>query len=277
MTEPRDLPTVAIGAPIRTLPTGAARGYVRFAALGDSATHGIGDRVDGAWRGWARLLADAIGADNDVSFCNLAVPGATVSEVVAHQLDDALAHAPHLASLVVGINDTRRSTWDAGRVRDELLGCADRLTGAGAQLLTVRFHDHGRVFHLPKPLARPLRRRIESLNAAYDEVVARYGGIRVDLAACPDVYQREFWSVDRLHPSELGHRRLAGEFARLIDEAGLSVPAPAPTPNVQAPTRGEDLRWMLTEGAPWMGRRARDLGPWAARTLVTQARVRLAG
>ena len=71
----------------------------------------------------------------------------------------------------------------------------------------MRFHDHGRVFHLQEPLARPLERRIDSLNEAYD-------GIRVDLAACPDVYRRDFWSVDRLHPSELGHRRLAGEFAR---------------------------------------------------------------
>ena len=276
MTEPRDLRQPLIGAPSRTLPTGESRGYVRFAALGDSATHGVGDRADGAWRGWARLLADTVAVHHDVSFCNLAVPGATVADVVAFQLEDAVAHGPHLASLVVGINDALRSTWDAGRVRDELLACADGLTGAGAQLLTVRFHDHSRVFHLPKPLGRPLRRRIDLLNEAYDEVVATYGGIQVDLAACPEIYGRDFWSVDRLHPSELGHRRLACEFARLVNEAGLSFAAPSPTPTVLPPRRAENLRWMLTEGAPWMGRRARDLGPWAARTMLSQARVRFA-
>jgi hypothetical protein len=29
---------------------------------------------------------------------------------------------------------------------------------------------------------------------------------------------------------------------------------------------------MVTEGVPWFGRRAKDLGPWAARLAVTEAR-----
>ncbi|MFB7705534.1 hypothetical protein ACFC0H_27055, partial [Streptomyces niveus] len=33
---------------------------LRFAALGDSLTAGVGDRVDGGWRGWAVLLAEAL-------------------------------------------------------------------------------------------------------------------------------------------------------------------------------------------------------------------------
>jgi len=51
-----------------------------------------------------------------------------------------------------------------------------------------------------------MRRRIEVLNIIYDEVHHLYGGLCVDLAAHPGVYDRKFWSVDRLHPSELGHR-----------------------------------------------------------------------
>ncbi|MCI3227346.1 SGNH/GDSL hydrolase family protein, partial [Streptomyces sp. NP-1717] len=30
---------------------------LRYAALGDSLTAGVGDRVEGGWRGWAALLA----------------------------------------------------------------------------------------------------------------------------------------------------------------------------------------------------------------------------
>ncbi|MDT0201799.1 GDSL-type esterase/lipase family protein [Nocardioides sp. AE5] len=107
------------------------RSYVRFAALGDSATHGIGDRVPGGWRGWARLLADAMASGHDVSFCNLAVPGATATDVHQHQLADAVAHQPDIVSLVVGLNDTMRSTWDPPRMRAELLESAEVLHRQG--------------------------------------------------------------------------------------------------------------------------------------------------
>ena len=70
-----------LGAPTRKLPHGSARSYVPFAALGDSATAGVGDRAADSWRGWARLLAASMAASHDVSFCNAAVPGATAAQV----------------------------------------------------------------------------------------------------------------------------------------------------------------------------------------------------
>lgn len=50
--------------------------YLRFAALGDSTTHGIGDPVPAAvspmgWRGWARLLATSLATSYDVSSAHL--------------------------------------------------------------------------------------------------------------------------------------------------------------------------------------------------------------
>jgi len=252
------------------------RSYVRFAALGDSATHGLGDLVGESWRGWARILADAIGEDHDVSFCNLAIPGATAADVRKNQLADALAHRPQVASLVVGLNDTLRSSWDPERLREDLLHCASELAATGAILLTARFHDHSRVFGLPKLLGRPMARRIDELNAVYDEIHATYGGLRVDLAAHTEVYVRSFWSVDRLHPSELGHRAIAREFAALLNERGLSFTLPSSSSCTgEAPSLLRDAQWLLTQGGPWLGRRARDLGSWAARQAVSQVRARV--
>jgi len=57
--------------------------YLRFAALGDSATVGLGDPVPGGWRGWSRLLSGALATSYDVSYCNVAVSGATSSDVAA--------------------------------------------------------------------------------------------------------------------------------------------------------------------------------------------------
>ena len=119
-----------LGSPNHKLPPGSVRSYVRFAAL-------------------------------DVSFCNAAVPGATAAQVRTHQLAIALEHRPHLASLVVGINDVLRADWDAQEFRGDLLFCADRLSEQGAVLATVRFHDHGRVFGLPRPVRGFLTRRID--------------------------------------------------------------------------------------------------------------------
>ncbi len=132
--------------------------YLRFAALGDSTTVGVGDPVPGGWRGWARLLAESLATAYDVSFCNLAVSGATSTGVLAGQLVDGLAHRPTHASLIVGVNDTMRSTWDPSRMRTELMTCAEALHGVGAELITARFHDHGEVFGLPHVLRRPLGR-----------------------------------------------------------------------------------------------------------------------
>jgi lysophospholipase L1-like esterase len=249
--------------------------YLRFVALGDSATYGIGDPVPTGWRGWARLLAEALDTTYDVSFCNLAVPGATASTVLTGQLDDALAHRADLASLGVGINDTMRASWDPLRLRGELMTCAEALTEAGARLLTARFHDHGAVFGLPGVLRRPLFARIESVNRVYDEVYATYGGLRVDLAATPEVSARGFWSVDRLHPSELGHRALARAYAAELAGAGLTCEPPPSAASGGLPGGWRsDVSWMVREGAPWMGRRARDLGPWALRMAWEETRQR---
>jgi lysophospholipase L1-like esterase len=247
------------------------RSYVRFAALGDSVTYGLGDRASKRSRGWARLLGEAIAADHHVSFCNLAQPGATAADLRTRQLREALDHRPHVASLVVGLNDTMRSAWDPTAVRTDLLYAASLLAAQGALLLTVRFHDHGRVFGLPGFLARPMRQRIADLNAIYAEIHTRYGGVQVDLADHPGIYDREFWSLDRLHPSELGHRALAHEFAALLEQHGLAFEPPALELDGDPTTRLGELRSLAVDGVPWLARRVRDLAPSLGRKALHTA------
>jgi lysophospholipase L1-like esterase len=250
--------------------------YVRFAALGDSTTAGLGDPTPTGWRGWARLLADALASTYDVSFCNLATPGATAREVYHRQLPDAIAHRPDLASLIVGVNDTLRSTWDTDRLHAYLLGAAAALHAGGATLLTLRFHDQGAVLGLPGVLRRPLAARIARVNEVYDEIHAGYGGIQVDLTLRPEILTRPHWSIDRMHPSERGHRALATEFADRLSTVGLPCEPPGLEPAGGCPpTWRTELAWITREGAPWVGRRARDLGPWAIKTAA--GRVRLGG
>ena len=244
-------------------------GYLRFAALGDSATFGIGDPTPTGWRGWARLLAESLASSYDVSACHLAVPGATGTAVLGHQLAEAIAHRPDVASLIVGVNDTLRSTWDPARLRGELMTCAEALTGAGAVLLTARFHDHSAVLGLPAALRRPLLRRLAELNGVWDEVHHTFGGARVDLGAHPEALDRSYWSVDRMHPGERGHRLLARHLALDLHRYGYDFELPSLECSGGLPSsRRREAAWLIAEGAPWIGRRARDLGPWAVRRAV---------
>ncbi|TDW95163.1 lysophospholipase L1-like esterase [Kribbella pratensis] len=260
---------------------------LHYVALGDSTTVGVGDPMNGSsttdlsgagarpgegWRGWASLLADSLASTHRVTFSNYATSGATVPVVATEQLPSTGDGPVDLASLIVGVNDTLRSTFDAGRIREHLNLCAEQLTARGALLLTVRFHDHGQVFGLPRWLRRPLWHRIEQVNVAFDDLHARFGGIRLDMADYPEVYRRDFWSVDRLHPGERGHRKLARAFADELAARGLRIDVrPELDCAYRPPSKWANAAWLVREGVPWVGRRANDLLPWAARMALTQS------
>lgn len=241
--------------------TATTHDCTRFTALGDSASCGVGDPTPDGWRGWAQILADALDSEGRVSFRKLAVPGATVADVRHDQLPDALAHHPDVTSLVVGLNDAMRSTWDPDQVRADLLHCADELARQGTLLLTVRFHDHTRVLGLPDVFARPMRRRIQVLNEIYDEIHGKYGALRLDLAADPFIYDRSFWAFDRLHPSELGHRWLAQQAGMLLRAEGVATRLPSLACSSAPSSRRDAVRALFHDIFPWIGRRARDLAP----------------
>jgi hypothetical protein len=136
------------------------------------------------------------------------------------------------------------------------------LRAAGAEVLTVRLPDPGQMFGLPGALARPLARRMRAVNAAVDEVARRYGTVHLDVARDPATYERRYWSVDRLHPNERGHRLIACRFHALLGASGFPVgPGPAPEPSSPPPTRLAEVHWMATKGTAWLVRRSRDLVP----------------
>lgn len=241
-----------------------------LAVLGDSTAVGLGDPVPGpAWRGFARLLADSVGTSGGMGFVNLARTGATVSSVGREQLPAALRGQPDVAVVIVGMNDTLRADFDRARIRTDLAIVAERFGDAGCVMLTVRYHDHTRLFRLPGPLRRALQLRIAHLNEAIDHVAALPNVECVDLAS---LYfeDADLWSVDRLHPSELGHRRLAGEFAAAAARAGFEVAEPVSEHCAGGvpQTRAMRARWMISEGIPWFARRGKDLLPYAVATMA---------
>jgi lysophospholipase L1-like esterase len=229
-------------------------------ALGDSITVGMGDPAPGGgWRGWAALLAETL---DEPEMHNLATLGALTADVELRQLPAALDLKPDVATVVVGINDTLRGNFDPERTGASVGRTVAALRGCGAEVLTMRLPDPGQMFGLPGALARPLARRMRAVNAVVDEVARQHGTVHLDAASDPATYERRYWSVDRLHPNERGHRLIACRFHGLLAAAGYPVgDGPDPEPAGPPPNRFAELGWMATKGTAWLFRRSRDLVP----------------
>jgi lysophospholipase L1-like esterase len=245
-----------------------------IAILGDSVGVGIGDpAADGGWRGYGPLLAEALG---QAELVNLASSGARIGNVRDRQLPQAVRARPDVTVLQAGINDTLRSDFDPARLHDDLDHIVATLTSAGAMVVLVRYHDHGRVFRIPGPLSRALAARIEVLNTILDALALRHQASIVDLSQLHGIYQAAAWSVDRLHPSELGHRMLARALAVRLAESGAVVNGEVSLEclgGAQA-TRVEHLAWLLFKGVPWLFQRGGDLVPYALATMLRDVRIR---
>ena len=238
-------------------------------ALGDSITVGMGDPApEGGWRGWAALLAGTL---NQPEMHNLATLGALAIDVERLQLPAAVDLKPDIASVVVGINDTLRGDFDPERTGAAVDRTVAALRDGGAAVLTMRLPDPGQMFGLPGALARPLARRMRAVNAAVDQVARRHGTVHLDAARDPATYERRYWSVDRLHPNERGHRLMACRFHDLLVAAGYPVgDGPDAEPSNPAPTRLAEFGWMATKGTAWLVRRSRDLVPALAALAVRE-------
>lgn len=231
---------------------------MKYVALGDSITAGFGDPLPtGEWRGFAALLAESLPG---ATFHNVAWSGAMTKDVATEQLAEAVAIGPDVATVLVGANDTLRGNFDLDAVGGFLRTTVDGLRAHGAEVVTACLPEPGRMLRLPASLARPLGRRIDAVNRLIHAVSTEIG--HVHLADDPSVTGRTMWSVDRLHPSEAGHRRLAILFHEAMLRRGVPVgERPSPVPTSPPPTRRTRVAWLATRGTQWVLRRSTDLLP----------------
>jgi len=236
---------------------------LRFVALGDSLTEGVGDPVEEEWRGWAALLAQGLApADAPVEFVNLAVSGAQTRDVLERQTPQALALRPDVVSVVIGVNDTLRYTFDIHSVAARLDKVYAAFRAQGAVVMTACLPDPGYMLGLPGALARPLARRQRAVNAVVHALSERYGALHLHAAEEDWLKDRAMWSADKLHPGEQGHRALALRFHALLAQRGIATGvSPSADPEFPPPTRSASLWWLATAGTGWVARRCTDLLP----------------
>ncbi|TXS34706.1 SGNH/GDSL hydrolase family protein, partial [Streptomyces sp. ms191] len=206
--------------------------YLRYVALGDSQTEGVGDGDDTVGlRGFADRLAERLAVvDPRVRYANLAVRGLLAGQVRARQLAPALALRPDLATVVAGVNDMLRPSFDAAEVAGHLEAMFAALTGAGTRVATLTFPD----LTVLVPLARPLRPRIEELNDRIRVAAARHGVVVSESTGHEVVTDPRIWSADRLHAGPLGHERIAAAVAHALALPGRGLARPTTRQAFQA-------------------------------------------
>jgi lysophospholipase L1-like esterase len=233
--------------------------FNRFVALGDSTTEGMDDPYpDGRYRGWADRLAEHIAQVNpQLRYANLAVRGRGVAQIRAEQLAPALALEPDLATVVGGLNDALRPSFDIDVVAEHLDAMIGAFTQVGATVATFTLPDPVPV----TPIYRLARGRIFSLNAALREIARRHGAVLLDLELFPVAADPRLRSVDRLHGNPEGHRRIA---AALAYQLGVSDSDDAWTAPLGITARlalhrvlVRELAWSGRYLLPWIMRRVR--------------------
>lgn len=227
-----------------------------YVAIGDSFTEGMDDPypTGGHYRGWADLVAARLAEDTPgFGYANLAIRGRLFDNVVDNQLPAALRMEPDLVSFAAGGNDVLRRSFDPDRLITRFDQVVGTLRASGADVLLFRFAD----VTLRLPGRRVIGPRTARLNAAVGEVARRHGAHLIDLFADAGFAHPGLWSVDRLHLSPAGHRRVAAHVL-----AALGVPADpewmaAPPLDTRTWTqaRRADAVWLRQHLAPWIRRR----------------------
>lgn len=238
---------------------GTATTFLRYVALGDSQTEGVGDGDDTTGlRGFADRLAEHLARHEPaVQYANLAVRGRLAAQIHTEQLAPALALRPDVATVVAGVNDLLRPGFDAGEVCTHLDAMFGALTEQGALVATITIPDLSRVC----PVARPLIPRVTALNEGIRRTARRHGVVVAETALHPVAGDPRLWSPDRLHASPLGHERIAAALAQALRLPDSDDTWTHPLPPQTLPTGlravGTELRWLAGFLGPWLLRRLR--------------------
>lgn len=230
------------------------------------------DPAGDGFRGWADLVAEALAAGRaEFGYANLAVRGRLFAQVAAEQVPAALAMRPALVSFAAGGNDVLRRSFEPDSMLRRFDEVVAEIRGAGAELILFRFADLSRRL----PGGRFIAPRATLLNEAVVATADRHGATVIDLWSDDAFDHPELWSVDRLHLSSAGHRRVA---AHVLTGLGMSPdpqwweePSPTPAAGWWA-RRTADVVWTGQYLAPWVKRR---LTGRSSGDLVTAKRPRL--
>ena len=238
-------------------------GRLRFVAVGDSFTEGVGDAAPGfphGCRGWADRVARELARFNPrTEYANLAVRGRRLDRIVEEQVDQALTLNATLVSFYAGGNDLLMARLDLATLLDRLERAVLTLRESGAQVLLFTGYN------VPlSPLLEPLKLRNAAYNTRIRRIARELECPLVDYWCFERFQARALWAPDRLHMSTEGHSYMAAKVLEVLGVPRLTAAGDAPSSSAEVrPTLArrvrDDAAWLRRDFAPWLGRKVRGV------------------
>jgi lysophospholipase L1-like esterase len=173
----------------------------RFVVLGDSVAEGLWSPIAGCSDlQWADRIAFELRTIRpELAYSNLGVSGLRTREILATELEPAVAFAPDLALVVGGGNDAFPATYDPDRVDRELTTMITTLQDAGADVMTLGMFDISYSPALAEWLRPGLRRRMRTLADRTAALASKLGTIHIHLTDHPLSTDAGLYSSDGRH------------------------------------------------------------------------------
>ena len=241
------------------MPLSRLEDSIRYVALGDSLSEGVGDdapeRPNGV-RGWTDRVAEQFMlADKNALYANLAIRGRLLVPIIEEQVPAALELKPNLVSLVGGGNDTLRPGFDVDALMVRYDEGFKALRDEGIEVFTLTGFDPG-----SKGFFSGNRARIALFNELLREVADNRGVTVVDYWRAHELLDFRFWAPDRLHMNAAGHTVVAGKVLETLSAENINMGKPV-VPETIRKTRIQEARdnakWAREFVVPWIGRRLR--------------------
>ncbi|TCO34564.1 lysophospholipase L1-like esterase [Kribbella steppae] len=194
---------------------------ITFAMLGDSSAAGYGTDSPNETPGV--LLASGLTelAKRPVRLVDVSKTGAKSTDLAA-QVDAALQAGPHVAVILIGVNDVKAKMPPSTSV--QLLSAAvRRLRAAHCEVVVGTCPDLGVVRPIMPPLRQVARSWSHRLAAAQTIAVVEAGGRTVSLGSLlGEVFRTNptMWGRDNFHPSATGY---AAASAALLPSVAAAV------------------------------------------------------
>jgi acyl-CoA thioesterase I len=193
-------------------------GGVRYLAIGDSLTQGVGapDESTGAF---PVLLAEHWRADGcEVELQNVGVSGYTAGQILAEQVPQIESFQPNIITFQAGGNDIANGI-PIEEYRENVKAVLESATGSGARVYVLAMNEWFR-----SPVGVDYGEDLPAQSAAYDAVMieeaSAHGAEFVDLR---ELYKQQadqnMWVEDGLHPTPEAYQAWA-------DKLSEEVPAP---------------------------------------------------
>ena len=179
---------------------------VRFVAIGDSFTKGVGDAAGLEPKGAHDHLADRLRQlTPELVYFNLAEQGLTAEEVWTRQASRAAALEPDLISIIAGANDAVQGPWNARRYETTMREMFAAFATKGVLILTATLVNFPVRFQVPEAAGRRMERNLREANEVIRRVADAAGAVCVDLWDHPVTKPEGHWSGDLIHPNALGY------------------------------------------------------------------------